>query len=84
MGLSVTVLLFSGKNSALLLAVSSATPRPAVLCLASALSAEGHVWCRSSGWEPETRGPELTTLGMTKGPGTCGPGQLRDTEGHRS
>lgn len=69
MGLSVTVLLFCGKNSALLLAVSSDIPWPAVLCLASALSAEGDIWCRSSGWEPETRGPELTTLGMTKAQG---------------
>lgn len=69
MGLSIIVMLFSRQNSALLQAVSSDTPQPAGLCLGSALSAEGDVWCRSSGWDSETKGPELTALGMTKGQG---------------
>lgn len=69
MGFSVIAMLFSRRNSAVLQAVCSDAPWAAVLCLGFALSAEGDIWCRSSGWEPETRGPELTTLGMPRAQG---------------
>lgn len=72
MGLSVIAMLFSRRSSAVLQAVCSDAPWAAVLCLGFALSAEGDIWCRSSGWEPETRGSELTTLGTTRGPEAWG------------